>query len=405
MEGKSIPMSDLRDVLKGLFEAGTGAGNKVNNIKKFSKAKSKSQSVRKMVVMKNSHCYKHCLQQLKALGIQPEKKVSGINAVVCRFPAKADFKALHAHAMVKRVESDRRMSIHAWSRLKPVGISAACASIRTSQIIPWGVGRISAPGIWSKYQGGAIKVAVLDTGVSGTHPDLKVVKVYNTIAGQPSYDQNGHGTHVSGTISALKNSFGVVGVAPRVRIYSVKAFNKNGNAYTSDIIQGLDWCIRNNMNVINMSFGMSEESATVKELIQRAYRKGIVLVASAGNKGTSSGQIEFPARMNEVIAVAATTRENGIADFSSRGAGITVAAPGVDICSTIPGKTYTQMDGTSMAAPHVTGTAALLLAKKRTLTPSGIKQLLRETAVTLSGYTANDQGAGLIRAKAAFDKA
>lgn len=400
-------MSSLHQVLKGMFGtgAGTGAGSKINNMKQNAKSPSKVKSVRKMVVMKNSRCYKHCLKQLKALGVRPNKKVSGINAVVCRFPAKADFKALQAHAMVKRVEPDRRLKIHVLSKPKPAHISARCASIRSKQIIPWGVGRIGAARIWSRFQGSTVKVAVLDTGVSGTHPDLKVVRVFNALSGQPGYDQNGHGTHVAGTIAALKNRFGVVGVAPKVRIYSVKAFDKNGTAFTSDIIQGLDWCIRNGIDVINMSFGMSEDSATMKELVERANRKGIVLVASAGNGGTGTGRIDFPARLPEVISVAASTPNNGIAGFSSRGPGITVAAPGVEICSTIPGKSYTRMDGTSMAAPHVTGTAALLLAKNRRLTPARIRQLLRDTAVPLSGFTSGDQGSGLIRAKAAFDLA
>lgn len=395
-------MSGLKQILR--ITLGIGSGNQVDGIGK-AKAPSGSHTVRKLIVLKNAHCYKHCLRQLQALGVKPDKKVSGIHAVVCRFPADADMKPLEGHAMVKRVETDHTFKIHALPRQERASLSASCASVRRAQIIPWGVGRIGAPRIWSRYQGGAIRVAVLDTGISGTHPDLKVVRVYNTIAGKPSYDQNGHGTHVAGTVAALRNRFGVVGVAPRVRIYSVKAFDQSGNAFTSDIVQGLEWCIRNGMHVINMSFGMTDESDTVAEQLRRAYVKGIVLVASAGNGGAGSGQIDFPGRMEEVIAVAASTREDEVAGFSSRGSGISVTAPGEDICSTIPGKTYTRMDGTSMAAPHVTGTAALLLAKNRRLTPARIRQLLQSTAKPLAGFTSNDQGAGLVQAKAAFDQA
>lgn len=388
-------MSDLKQVLAKLLNH--PEGNRVTGTKPSKKAAQQRQNkgLRRMIVLKNSHCYRHCLMQLKALGVKPEKKVAGFHTVVCRFPANADMKLLQAHAMVRRVEVDRKMKIH----------MAACASNSSNQIIPWGVSRIQAPSIWSRYQGGAIRVAVLDTGISGSHPDLRLVRTYNTIAGVPGWDQNGHGTHVAGTIAALKNSFGVVGVAPRVRIHSVKAFGRDGNAFTSDIVQGLDWCIRNNMHIINMSFGMTEESTTVKEAIQRAYKKGIVLVASAGNSGASSGQIDFPGRMPEVISVAAMTQGGGIAGFSSRGAGITVTAPGEGICSTIPGKTYTRMDGTSMAAPHVTGAVALMLAKNRSLSPARIRRLLQETAVSLNGYTLQDQGSGLIQARKAFDRA
>ncbi|MDF2922054.1 MAG: peptidase [Paenibacillaceae bacterium] len=393
-------MSDLRQVLKEAL--GFGTANKIKDTGK--KKGRKGKQVRKMIVMRNTHCYNHCLQELRALGVRPAKKVAGAHAVVCRFPAKSSIKALQAHAMVKRVEPDVKMKLHVLPRTgRKVRISAPCASIDSKQIIPWGVSRVGASKVWSKYRGGAVRVAVLDTGVSD-HPDLRIVQRYNTIEGTPSHDENGHGTHVSGTVCALDNAFGVIGVAPRASLYAVKAFDASGSAYTSDIVQGLDWCIRNNIRVINMSFGMSEESATVKELLQRAYKKGIVLVASAGNSGPNTTQIDFPARLPQVIAVAASTEANGIANFSNRGPGIAVAAPGENICSTIPGKKYGRMSGTSMAAPHVTGAVALLLSKNRRLSPSRVRQVIRSTAKPLPGYTANDQGAGLLQVNKAIAK-
>lgn len=360
----------------------------------------KPAGVRHVIVMKNGHCYRHCLRQLKSLGIKPVKTVKAVHTVVCTFGPKADLKALRSHSMVKRVEPDRKMKLHLYAQPTKTAsprVTAPCASIRKKQIIPWGIRRIRAPGLWPRTQGQGIRVAVLDTGISGSHPDLQLAGSYNTISNRPVKDLNGHGTHVAGTIAALNNTFGLVGASPRVELYAVKSFDKTGSAYTSDIVEGLDWCIRHNMNVINMSFGMEKNSTTIRELIRRANRKGIVLVASAGNSGKEPGQLDFPARLQEVIAVSASDSKNKIADFSSRGPGIAVTAPGVNVCSTFPGKTYRSLDGTSMSAPHVSGSAALLLSRRRSLSPAQIKGLLQRMAVKLSGFNENDQGAGLLR--------
>jgi minor extracellular protease Epr len=192
-------------------------------------------------------------------------------------------------------------------------------------------------------------------------------------------------------------------VAPRAQLYAVKSFGKNGSANLSDIIEGIVWCIQNGIRVINMSFGMNEVSETLHQVINRAYKKGIVMVASAGNGGSTSKNIDYPAVYPETIAVAASTRNNRIADFSSRGKGIDVAAPGVQILSTLPGNRYADMSGTSMAASHVTGTVALLLQLRPKLTPEQVRRILRKSAKPLSGYGVKDQGAGIIQAERAVE--
>jgi len=351
-----------------------------------------------MIVLRDNQCYRHCLKELKSLGLVPVKTVQPLNAVICRFRAGANLKPLQSHSMIRRIESDKKMRLHVLtSGQKKVRTSAECASLNSNQTIPWGIARIGAPRVWRSTQGGTVKVAVIDTGVLRNHPDLRVVRGYNTLSSRRVTDENGHGTHVAGTIAALNNRFGVVGAAPRVKLYAVKAFNKNGDAYVSDIAQALAWCIRNGMHVINMSFGMPEESPTVKALLRRAYARGIVLVASAGNAGRTSGPIDFPARLPEVIAVAASTQENTIADFSNRGTGLSVSAPGVDICSTYLNRSFMTLSGTSMAVPHVSGAAALLKARNPRRTPLQIRRLLQSTAVPLPGYTVAEQGAGEIR--------
>ncbi len=386
-------MSSMRDILAGIMQP-PGKSS-------MTSGKKSTGQTRKMVVLKNSHCYHHCLAQLKALGIKPVKKVAGANAVVCRFPAKASLKALSTHSMVKRVEHDAKVKVHRKRALRQVRISAPCASVNAPQIIPWGVKRVGAPNVWRSYQGSGVRIGIVDTGIS-PHPDLRIRGRFNAIAGTPDTDENGHGTHVSGTASALNNSFGVVGVAPKARLYSVKAFDASGSAFVSDIVEALEWCISHNMQVINMSFGIREGSDTVKEQIERAYRKGIVMVASAGNDGPNTDQIDFPARLPQVIAVAASDIGNKVASFSNRGKGIAVTAPGVDICSTLPGRSYGKMSGTSMAAPHVTGAAALLLSKNRKLSPARVRQVLRSTAKRLPGYSSLAQGAGLVQVNKAI---
>lgn len=190
----------------------------------------KEKTERRLIVLKDRDCYRQCLAHLNRLGVQPVKKLKSIHAVSCHFPKHANLKKLESHPLVKRVEIDARFRIH-----------AAPASLRSRQVTPWGIRRVLAPSTWPITQGQGIKVAVIDTGIS-RHPDLRIAGSFNAVnRGKPAVDYNGHGTHVAGTIAALNNTFGVVGVAPRIRLYNVKAFRKDGSANLSDIIEGIDW--------------------------------------------------------------------------------------------------------------------------------------------------------------------
>jgi subtilisin family serine protease len=155
-----------------------------------------------------------------------------------------------------------------------------------------------------------------------------------------------------------------------VELYDVRAFDADGTASIAAIVEGINWAIENRMNVINMSFGTSQNNAAMRQAIRRAARAGIVMVASAGNNG---GAVEYPAAYPEVVAVGALTQDNKLAPFSSRGSGLDVAAPGVGIKSTWPNNGYRVLDGTSMAAAHVSGMYALMLAGKK----RGIMRQLR----------------------------
>ncbi len=272
-----------------------------------------------------------------------------------------------------------------------------------AQPVQWGVTKISAPTVWAGGDKGAgIKVAVLDTGIATSHPDLRVVGGATFVRGTTSYnDDNGHGSHCAGIIAALDNDIGVVGVAPEASLYAVKVLDRRGSGSISNIISGMEWCIANGIQVISMSFGSSSDSTALRAECTKAYNAGIVLVAAAGNSGPGSNTVLYPARYSTVISVAATDSYDAVASWSSRGPQVSVAAPGVSIYSTYKGNAYATVSGTSMACPHASGTVALVL-EKAAHTPAEVKTILQTTAVDLgtAGFDTS-YGYGRINAAAA----
>lgn len=281
-------------------------------------------------------------------------------------------------------------------------------SFGPAQILPWGIDRIDAELTWASTTADLVKVAVIDTGIDLKHPDLKLnIKAgINTInPGRSFTDDNGHGTHVAGIIGATNNTFGVVGIGPQIDLYSVKALNRNGSGYLSDIIEGIDWAIQNNIQVINMSLGTRSNIQSFHDAVIRAYNSGVVIVAAAGND--FHGPVNFPAAYPEVIAVSAMDQNDQIASFSSVGPEVDFAAPGVNIFSTFKGSTYATLSGTSMASPHVAGAAALVMSVPSKCdtdldgkcSPSEVKNRLAATAEDLGdlGFD-NFYGNGLIDA-------
>jgi len=229
------------------------------------------------------------------------------------------------------------------------------------QVTPWGITAINAPLVWpTGNTANPIKVGVIDTGISSSHPDLKanIKGGVNTINSRRSWnDNNGHGAHVAGIIAGINNTQGVVGGAPQADLYAIKVLGANGSGYYSDIIEGLQWAIANRMQVVNMSLGGTTDYQPLHDAVIAAKNAGILVVAAAGNSG---GSVIFPAAYDEALAVSATDSANNIASFSSRGAEVDIAAPGVSIYSTYKGTAYATLSGTSMAAPHVTAAAALV---------------------------------------------
>ena len=283
------------------------------------------------------------------------KNLDLIGAKAVYLPPKAE-AALARQAGVLRIDDD--VVVEALIR---GGIAAKPTPTQPSEVLPWGVNRIDADLVWGTTTGDPIKVAIVDTGIDVKHPDLidNLKGGVSAVGYTSSYnDDNGHGTHVAGIAAAIDNEIGVIGVGPKIDLYAVKVLNRRGSGYLSDVIEGLDWAISNGMQVVNMSLGTASNVLLFQEAVQRVNAAGIVQVAAAGN---NYGAVIYPAAYSEVIAVSATDSSDAIASWSSRGPEIDLAAPGVSIYSTYKGQTYKTLSGTSMAAPHVAGTAALVL--------------------------------------------
>jgi len=279
-----------------------------------------------------------------------------------------------------RCEDDARVRIHALSRSSGALVPG----------VPWGVRHIRAPQAWGKSTGLGVRVGVIDTGVDYRHPDLQqsiergINLIYRTV---PPYDDNGHGTHIAGTIAAANRMHGMIGVAPRASIHPVKAFDRNGTAFVSDIILGIDWCVRNHMHLVNMSFGMQNRSSSLLQAVTNANRSGVVVIASSGNDGHSK-EIDYPARYDDTIAVGATNRQGRVASFTNRSSAIDIYAPGDKVVSAWLGGKYREMSGTSMATSHVSGAIALLLAHKPGLTAAQVKEIVKRSGLPLKGAKA-----------------
>ncbi|MBI2674312.1 MAG: S8 family peptidase [Candidatus Yanofskybacteria bacterium] len=252
--------------------------------------------------------------------------------------------------------------------------------------VPWGIKMTYDDPFLAKTSGGdGVNVAVLDTGVLKTHPDLK-----NRIKGCKDFsspksslvdgkcdDKNGHGTHVSGIIAADGGSdgLGVFGVAPTVNLYAYQVCSASGSCWADDVAFAVRTAADNGVNIINLSLGSDSPSSLVDDAVAYASGKKVLVIAAAGNDGPYAGSIDYPAANYEVIGVGALDVNKAVSDWSSRGINsqtmayvvengdIEFAAPGVSVESTWKDGGYAILSGTSMAAPHVSGLAAKLWQK------------------------------------------
>jgi subtilisin len=283
----------------------------------------------------------------------------------------------------------------------PAPADPAADGAASSGNVPWGVARVNAPAAWPKGQGAGVKVAVIDTGIDCTHPDLRCdfSAGMNILApGSDPMDDNEHGTHVSGTIAGRGNGAkGVLGVAPKATLIPVKVLDADGSGSLSDIVKGISWAASAGVDVINMSLGGPTGSTALQRAVQKALSAGVVVVCAAGNSGPNPDTVGFPGGYAGVIAVAASDNKDNVASFSSRGDAVGFIAPGVNITSTIPGGGYKALSGTSMASPHVAGLAALAVERGET-GPKSVRSAFAAAAARLPGLSATEQGSGLIDA-------
>jgi serine protease len=285
----------------------------------------------------------------------------------------------------------------------------------------WHMERVGATRAWDFATGRGVTVAVVDTGIAcetygpftkgSDLEQTECVGGWNFVTrNEHANDDQGHGTHVAGTIAqSTNNGIGGVGVAFHARLMPVKVLNENGFGTTADVADGIRWAAEHGAHVINLSLGGPRNSRVLQKAIDYAISRGSIVVAAAGNTG---GHVQFPGASDGVIGVSATGTDDKLAKFSSRGTGVDIAAPGVDVvqqticnkgrdkCERFPG-----YSGTSMASPHVAGTAALMVGLGVT-EPAAVEEAIRKSArvVDPSNEGVKLYGAGVLQAGAAAEQ-
>lgn len=351
-------------------------------------------------------------QQIQA----QEELIERLNRRQARAPEGAVAPALDTTYLFKGPESADILAL-AKAYAQHPAVEYAEPNYRvTAQLVPndpyypelWGLKAIQTETAWDQVQGANVIVAVVDTGLDFTHPDLSANVWTNPreIAGNGKdddrngyaddvrgwgygdlVDRHGHGTHVAGTIAAVgQNGLGVIGVAHRARVMAVKVLDDDGGGWADDVAAGIRYAANQAADVINCSL-VGASSNVEQDAVAYAVSKGAVVIAAAGNKNRDA-QTVSPANAPDAIAVAATTSQDTKADFSNYGPVVAVAAPGVGILSLraagttlgrVVGERYCLASGTSMAAPHVAGVAALLLGRDPALSTAALRRILIAT--------------------------
>jgi thermitase len=328
----------------------------------------------------------------RALGGRVLEEIAAIGVEVVSVPARAELASVAAYARNPLVEY-----------AEPDHVAYAVGEPNDPYFDKqWGLSNgndadIDAPEAWGLTSGsGSVLIAILDTGIDQDHEDLagKLVGNKSFTSSEKEDDLYGHGTHVAGiAAAATDNGIGVAGVGYDSRLLNVKVLDDTGSGYYSWIAKGIIWAADNGAKVINMSLGGSAPSRTLEEAVNYAWKKGVVLVAAAGNSGNRSPT--YPAYYKNCIAVAATDSNDQKASWSSYGAWVDVAAPGVSIFSAVPNHTstlfgrveppYAYGSGTSMATPHVAGVAALVWATSYGTSNASVRYQIEMTADKIAG--------------------
>ncbi|BAY26045.1 peptidase S8/S53 [Calothrix sp. NIES-2100] len=274
----------------------------------------------------------------------------------------------------------------------------------------WNLHQIGVEGAWSQTKGSGITVAVIDTGITRVRDlyETKFVKGYDFVNDrEEATDDNGHGTHVAGTIAqSTNNKYGVAGIAYEANLMPLKVLNDYGGGTVADIAEAIKFAADKGADVINMSLGGGGESQLMKQAVEYAHRKGVVIVAAAGNENANGAS--YPARYPHVIGVSAYGPDGEKAPYSNFGAGVDISAPGGSDAGKILQETINEKgegvflgyQGTSMASPHVAGVAALIKAKG-VQDPDEVLKVLKQSSRVIQDDGLNYYGAGQLNAEAA----
>lgn len=321
----------------------------------------------------------------KSFGKEPEKSVIGIfNSVIGVPKYERGYEAIAVSHESEAPEGYKVIEDREYN-LQASLFSSDIPSIDT-QIVPRGTIEINAISAQQINDGSDVTVCIVDTGLDIDHPDIRHVGGSSHVPGLWSYDDdNGHGTHVAGTVAATGNKDGIIGVS-QAKLYIAKVLGQNGSGMGSWIASGILSCVRNGAAVINLSLGSPGKRGPdpiIEDAIKYAIKNGLTVIAAAGN---DSGFVNYPAAQDGVIAVSALDENNKMASFSSRGPEISIAAPGTNILSLKVGGGTTELSGTSMAAPHVSAVFAMAIAQGTTVEARKLK------------LPANHQGIGIVDA-------
>lgn len=299
-------------------------------------------------------------------------------------------------------------------RLPPYRVEAVATAL-AGQVVDWGPQMFGVPDLLRQTAGRGVKVAVLDTGCSLVHEDLRDALLDAkdfTGSRYGAQDVQGHGTHCAGVVAARNNAVGMLGVAPECGLLIGKVLGDDGTGTSQGVAEGLVWAADAGADVISMSLGSGSGSPAILQAVRYAAAKGCCVVAAAGNSGPSLDTVNFPGKYEETIAVGSIDRNKVVSRFSSRGRQVDVLAPGDQVFSCYPPSIYAKLSGTSMATPFVAGVAALLVALMRQHDPAwrptytAVRQLIKETSTDAGqqGYDP-DYGWGLINPRALLDAA